>query len=128
MIAKNNFLIKKWFSNENEALVAFYQKKLTIHTPILVRYSVLNFKIKNENGKLKFFDTLTNLSSNEKEIKIYKIIEINKKINNFYLLTNIGIIIAHSFGNNNYEITNLFLETTPGRLLFSLNFNSILKT
>jgi DNA-directed RNA polymerase beta' subunit len=128
MISKQNFLIKKWFSNENEALVAFYQKKLTIHTSILVRYSLLNFKVKNENGKLKFFDTLTNLNINEKEIIIFKILQVNKKINSFYLITNMGIFIANSIGNNSYQINNLFLETTPGRLLFSLNFKSIIKT
>ena len=128
MISKQNFLIKKWFSNENEALVAFYQKKLTIHTSILVRYSLSNFKVRNENGKLKFFDTLTNLNINEKEIITFKILQVNKKINSFYLLTNMGIFIANSTENNMYEISNLFLETTPGRLLFSLNFTSIIKT
>jgi DNA-directed RNA polymerase beta' subunit len=128
MISKQNFLIKKWFSNENEALVAFYQKKLTIHTSILVRYSLSNFKVRNENGKLKFFDTLTNLNINEKEIIIFKILQVNKKINSFYLITNMGIFTANSTGNNMYEISNLFLETTPGRLLFSLNFTSIIKT
>lgn len=127
MIYKHNFLIKKWFSNENEALVAFYQKKITIHTPILVRYFISNFKVKMDNGKLKFFDTLTNLNLNQKEITIYKILQVNKKINNFYLITNMGIFVANFISNNTYEINNLFLETTPGRLLFSLNFNSIIK-
>ena len=94
MIAKNNFIVKKWFKNENEALSAFYQKKLTIHTPILVRYSLTKFKIKNDNGKLKFLDTMTNLTSNQKEIIIYKIFKKNKKFKKFYLLTNIGILIA----------------------------------
>ena len=73
MIAKNNFLVKKWFSNESQALSAFYQKKITIHTPILVRYSVSKFRIRNENGKLKFFDSLTSFASNTKEIILYKI-------------------------------------------------------
>ena len=127
MIAKNNFIVKKWFKNENEALSAFYQKKLTIHTPILVRYSLTKFKIKNDNGKLKFLDTMTNLTSNQKEIIIYKIFQTNKKFKKFYLLTNIGILIAQLLENNNYEVTDLFLETTPGRLIFSLNFNNALK-
>lgn len=127
MIAKNNFIVKKWFKNENEALSAFYQKKLTIHTPILVRYSLTKFKIKNDNGKLKFLDTMTNLTSNQKEIIIHKIFQTNKKFKKFYLLTNIGILIAQLLENNNYEVTDLFLETTPGRLIFSLNFNNALK-
>ena len=124
MIAKNNFIVKKWFSNENQALSAFYQKKLTLHTPILVRYSLSKFKIKNENGKLKFFDNLTNLTNSNKDIFIYKIFQIERKFKKFYLLTNIGILIAQLLNDNNYEITDLFLETTPGRLIFSLNFNN----
>ena len=127
MIAKNNFIVKKWFSNENEALSAFYQKKLTLHTPILVRYALSKFKIKNENGKLQFFDTLTNLTSNNKEIILYKIFQIHKKVKKYYMLTNIGILIAHLINDNNYEITDLFLETTPGRLIFSFNFTNALK-
>ena len=100
---------------------------MTIHTPILVRYSLTKFKIKNDNGKLKFLDTMTNLTSNQKEIIIYKIFQTNKKFKKFYLLTNIGILIAQLLENNNYEVTDLFLETTPGRLIFSLNFNNALK-
>jgi DNA-directed RNA polymerase subunit beta' len=127
MIAKNNFIVKKWFSNENQARSAFYQKKLTLHTPILVRYALSKFKIKNENGKLQFFDTLTNLTSNNKEIILYKIFQIHKKVKKYYMLTNIGILIAHLINDNNYEITDLFLETTPGRLIFSFNFTNALK-
>ena len=127
MIAKNNFIVKKWFSNENQALSAFYQKKLTLHTSILVRYTLSKFKIKNENGKLQFFDTLTNLTSNNKEIILYKIFQIHKKVKKYYMLTNIGILIAHLINDNNYEITDLFLETTPGRLIFSFNFTNALK-
>ena len=126
MIAKNNFLMKKWFANETQALTAFYQKKLTIHTPILVRYSLKKFKIEVKNGKLKFFDSITALNTNEKDILIYKIFEIEKKCNKFYLLTNIGILIAYGIQDNKYEIIDLFLETSPGRLIFSLNFNNAL--
>jgi len=43
------------------------------------------------------------------------------------MLTNIGILIAHLINDNNYEITDLFLETTPGRLIFSFNFTNALK-
>ena len=127
MIAKNNFLVKKWFSNESQALSAFYQKKITLHTPILVRYSLSKFKIKNENGKLKFFDNLTNLTSNNKDVILYKSFPTQNNIKKYYLLTNIGIVIAHLLDNNNYEITDLFLETTAGRLIFSFNFTNALK-
>ena len=128
MIAKNNFLVKKWFSNESQALAAFYQKKITIHTPILVRYSVSKFRIRNENGKLKFFDSLTSFASNTKEVILYKIIQTqNNNVPKFYLLTNIGVLIAHLIDVQNYEVTDLFLETTAGRLIFSFNFTNALK-
>ena len=46
--------------------------------------------------------------------------------NKYYLITNIGILIARHVCMNNYKLTDLFLETTPGRLIFSINFkNSI---
>jgi hypothetical protein len=35
-----------------------------------------------------------------------------------YIFTNVGIIIAKKFSNSTYEILNLLLETTPGRILF----------
>jgi hypothetical protein len=52
--------------------ISFYQKKITIH-PILVRYSLSNFKIKTENGKMKLMDLKSNLNINEREIFIHKI-------------------------------------------------------
>ena len=67
------------------------------------------------------------IKRNEKEILVYKIFQVQKKYIKYYLLTNIGILIAKSLGENNFEIIDLFLETTPGRLIFSLNFNNILK-
>ena len=128
MINKNQFLVKTWFSNPNQALGAFHQKKITMHTPILVRYPISDFKITNEKGKLKFFDTLTNLSVNEKEIIIQKVFPLKHSLNKYYLITNIGILIAQSVDERNYSITDLFLETTPGRLIFSINFlNSLTK-
>jgi DNA-directed RNA polymerase subunit beta' len=128
MITGNRFITKTWFSNPNQALSAFYQKKITIHTPILVRYNISLFKIVNEKGKLKFFDTVTNLSINEKEIHIQKIFPVSNSFSKYYLITNLGIFIARIINENNYEITDLFLETTPGRLIFSMNFiNSINK-
>jgi DNA-directed RNA polymerase subunit beta' len=127
MISKNSSILKKWFSTELEALSSFYQKKINIHTPILVRYKLKDFKIKIENGKIKFYDTLTKLSCNEKEVYIYQMFRINQKLKKFYLITNMGIIIAYNLIENNYKVTELFLETTPGRLIFSINFKNSLK-
>ena len=124
MIIKNNFVTKNWFANEKQALTAFYQKKLTIHTPILVRYPSSNFKINVEGNKLKFIDTLTNLDINEKEIYVHKIFQIDSTAKKFYLISTIGILIAHYMNENTYEITDIFIETTPGRLIFSTNFKN----
>ena len=127
MITKNNYLLKKWFSNEKEALTAFYQKKLTIHSPILVRYSFTNFQIELENGKLRFLDTITNLSLNEKEIFVSQVFHVGYPASKYYLITNIGILIATSRHQNRYEFSDLFLETSPGRLIFSLNFKNAIE-
>jgi DNA-directed RNA polymerase subunit beta' len=127
MIKNNKSILKKWFANEKEALLAFYQKKLTIHTSILVRYSLSNFKIETENGKIKFVDTNSHLEVNEREIFIHKIFESGKDSGKFYLVTSIGILIAHYLNQNSYQLTDLFLETTAGRLIFSINFKNSIK-
>jgi hypothetical protein len=107
-------------------LSAFYQKKLTIHTPVLVRYSLTNFKVQTENGKLIFMDEITHFSSNDREILVKKVFNVGGQAEKYYLITTIGIFISRYVNENYYELTDLFLETTPGRLIFSNNFkNSI---
>jgi DNA-directed RNA polymerase subunit beta' len=128
MITNNYYSVKKWFSNEKEALAAFYQKKVSIHTPILVRYSLGSFKIKTEHGKIKFIDNITHLNTNEREISILKIFRIGKNSEKYYLITTVGIFISRYFNENFYELTDLFLETTPGRLIFSNNFKNSIKS
>jgi hypothetical protein len=107
--------------------MAFYQKQLTIHTPILVRYSIANFEINIVDEKLKFVDTVTFLSNNEREIFVYKVFEIDISLQKYYLITNIGVLIARYVNENKYELTDLFLETTAGRLIFSQNFKNSIK-
>jgi predicted RNA-binding protein associated with RNAse of E/G family len=126
MVTNNSYHVKKWFSNEKEVLSAFYQKKVTIHTPVLVRYSLTSFKVQTENGKLVFMDDVTNFASNNREIAVKKVFNTGGKFEKYYLITTIGIFISRYVNENYYEITDLFLETTPGRLIFSNNFkNSI---
>jgi DNA-directed RNA polymerase subunit beta' len=126
MVTNNSYHVKKWFSNEKEVLSAFYQKKVTIHTPVLVRYSLTSFKVQTENGKLIFMDEVTNFASNNREIAVKKVFNTGGKFEKYYLITTIGIFISRYVNENYYEITDLFLETTPGRLIFSNNFkNSI---
>jgi DNA-directed RNA polymerase subunit beta' len=102
MIKKYKDNVKKWFGNEDEALMAFYQKQLTIHTPILVRYSIANFEINIVDEKLKFVDTVTFLSNNEREIFVYKVFEIDISLQKYYLITNIGVLIARYVNENKY--------------------------
>jgi DNA-directed RNA polymerase subunit beta' len=122
MINQNKTFIKRWFSNETQVLVEFFKKKLTIHTPILVRYSTnkINFLIKNN---LLIFEKEFN---NFKEIIIYSTF---KKTNSleYYFITSIGIIMADTYKKNIYKLNFLFLETTPGRLLFNINYKNALK-
>ena len=126
MIKKKRSILQKWFANEKEALLAFYQKKVTLHTSILVRYAMNSFKIQIKDKTIKFLDTTSFLDVNDRELTIYKIFQLKTNVNKYYLITNIGILIARHVCMNNYKLTDLFLETTPGRLIFSINFkNSI---
>ena len=129
MITRNGSILHKWFPNEFEALSAFYQKKLALHTPILVRYNVFNFHIEIKNSKLISLNK--EIFLNGMPIVLHKIFQQNKKTAKYYLITNIGILIAKSsklLDEQVYEITDLFLETTPGRLIFSVNYKNLLKT
>ena len=126
MIKGNKFIMKKWFSNEDQALIAFYQKKITIHTPILVHYKTCSLNIKIENQQLKFIDK--NYFCPQKEILIHKVFSINTKTDaKYYLITTIGILIVHRINSQKYTITDIFLETTAGRIIFSKNFTNLVK-
>jgi DNA-directed RNA polymerase beta' subunit len=129
MIAKNKYILQKWFSNEKDALSAFYQKKITIHTNILVRYHIKNFVFQIENEKLFFKDSINFLNTAEKEILIKKIFQGKKNSQKYYFITTIGIFIGEliSFEKKNYILRDFFLETTPGRLIFSINFKNAIK-
>ena len=122
MISKKKSLLQKWFANERSALLAYYQKQITLHTPILVRYSLNDFRIEVINKKLRFIDTISYLNVSERDVVVHRIFQFGNSIQKYYLLTNIGIVIARYISKNEYVLTDLFLETTPGRLIFSLNF------
>jgi DNA-directed RNA polymerase subunit beta' len=124
MITKNKQNFQKWFGNEQDALRAFYQKKINIHTPILVRYKIFNLDFEIENKKLTFIDSEKTILFKQKEVNILKVFKINPIIEKFYLITDIGILIAYSTGEQvkKYSLTDLFMETSPGRLIFSNNF------
>jgi DNA-directed RNA polymerase subunit beta' len=126
MINEVDSNLKKWFANEMIALNAFYNKKLTLHTPILVRYTTSNFKIELINNRIKICGPPPDILNSNKEILIYKIFQGNDDSTKFYLISTIGILVAYYIDDTNYDITHVFLETTPGRLIFSNNLkNSI---
>ena len=50
-----------------------------------------------------------------------------KESDKYYLLTNLGIIIAYQLNDKLYQLNDLFLETTPGRLIFNKNFKNSIK-
>jgi DNA-directed RNA polymerase subunit beta' len=135
LILKNYGNFKhKWFASEKEAIVGFSQKKITLQTPILVSYNVTKINIESDNNKLNFIDNEHSLSVTKKEIiflKIFRSFFNNRKDNpkilkelKYYLITNIGVLVIKEDGKGNLFITNLFLETTVGRLIFSMNFKN----
>jgi DNA-directed RNA polymerase subunit beta' len=130
--------LKKWFGNEDQALCAYYQKHIQLQSPILVRYKMTDFQVEVKNKQLKLLPTKNFLPFMEKEIRILKIFENNqiskawdpqetKNFGKVYFLTNLGIFIGESIQPEKYSIHEFFLETTPGRLIFSINFKNCLK-
>jgi DNA-directed RNA polymerase subunit beta' len=209
MIHQNKSPIQKWFSNSNQVLCAFYQKKITLHSPIFIRYSNFQFEISIQQGKLQFLETTKkrenlNMAENrtlvfskqnpyienlflkannrsekntckdyqkefvgtvrdemveslknqhqtlnrkqalhkislnsltdstvengflfKRSFEIWKKIETNQ--NKIYFFTSFGVLIGYKITVQNtesYYITDVFLETTPGRLIFSLNYKN----
>lgn len=123
MIKNNKNVLKQWFPTESKALSAFYQKRISIHTPVLVNYSIKNFLIKINENQIEFFNEHILLKN--KTITIYKRFEVKKVIKTYYFLTNLGILLAKHVKNDIFEITDFFLETTPGRLIFSMNLKQL---
>lgn len=117
MINKKYFVSKKWFSSEHDAISNYIVKKLNLHDSILIRYSLMDTFFKISFNKLKNLNSKEVLTTLD-NIEIYKIFKSRK---NHYLITNIGILVARKKQNFYYNITELFLETTPGRIIFNLN-------
>ena len=61
----------------------------------------------------------------KRSFEIWKKIETNQ--NKIYFFTSFGVLIGYKITVQNtesYYITDVFLETTPGRLIFSLNYKN----
>jgi DNA-directed RNA polymerase subunit beta' len=114
--------MRNWFSNEIDALGAFYQKKLDLHTPILVRYAFIENNAYIHNNELIF--SKENSRTFNKKVYVYKIY---RAINNKrYLITNIGIFIDNLKKEYHYNFSHMFFETTPGRIIFSTNLKNLI--
>jgi DNA-directed RNA polymerase subunit beta' len=124
MISNHPNLFKRCFSNESEVLRAFYQKKIDLHTPIFLKYSVSEFKLKIEKNEL-FLKLKDNYHLNYQKVIIYK--KFQNKEKNYYFITNLGIFIAKNFLNQFVELTTLLFETTTGRLIFNKNVKEALQ-
>ena len=86
------------------------------------------FSFEMANEKLIFNDTIHFLNTNENQIVVKKTFQAKKNNQKYYFITNIGIFIGEliSFERKTYILRDFFLETTPGRLIFSINVkNSI---
>ena len=139
MIHQNRYPVQKWFGNPNEAFNAYYQKKVSLHTPILVRYSHFDFQIQLESQenqeknvlqgksfqKLIFLDTKHPWDAFQQTVSILK--TVFTSTSKTYFFTSLGIFIGYREKEDCYRMTDLFLETTPGRLLFSINFQNSLQ-
>ena len=127
MISKEKPNLKKWFGNQQKAIDAFYQKKIDLHTPILVRYSHVFFELKLEMNKLSLHNVQNGLEFTDCEILIKKTYCLNSQLKTYAFITNIGIFLVYQNSFNSYQIQEFFLETSPGRLLFGLNFQKIIQ-
>ena len=121
MINKTNYFNKKYFNNENSVLNSFYKKNISIHTPVLVHYHISNLKFYFDKKNICFFNK--NNIFKKTKIQLIKKYLISEKLKKYYLITTIGIMIVYE-KNNLLELKNLFLETTPGRLIFSKNLKN----
>lgn len=129
MVSKKDVFANHWFSSEKDAIACFYQKKIDLHTPILIRYSINNFQFEIDHGELKFMSRKSSrqlFSSEFYKIKIHK--SYARKHDELYILTNMGVLIAKKNSKHQFELSSFFLETTPGRLLFTLNVDSVFES
>lgn len=127
MIKQSKFFINYIFYNNEYMLITLFLKKINLHTPILIMSLSNNFNIFYNNNKFQIKCINNNFFIDNKNINILKILKNNLFNNIYYFLTNIGIFIIKFIDKNNYFILYTFLETTPGRILFLLNINQIIK-
>lgn len=122
MFKKNNFVSLNSFANEEKVLYAYFKKIINLHSRVLIRYSISKILLNICLNNLKILDNYNQLT----EIQLIKFYKIFKSEANYYIITNFGILIARKKKNLYYLITDLFLETTAGRILFAQNLKHLL--
>jgi DNA-directed RNA polymerase subunit beta' len=126
MIKRNSFFLKKIFSNEKEVLLAASLKKIELHQSILIRYPASNYSLKTEKGKIFLMDKKGPLSIQKRQIVVQKMFPLLEK--QYFILSNLGIFIFQENSERKLSLLNLFLETSPGRLIFANNLQKVFKT
>jgi DNA-directed RNA polymerase subunit beta' len=124
MMKKNTEIHSSYFPNEEMALLALEQKKVSIHTKILVRYKPSDFVIDELETTFSFCKKKQGIILGKKKITIFKIVPTKTS---YLLLTNIGVFVANYLVDEKYQITSFFFETTPGRIIFHQNFENSLE-
>lgn len=122
MLKNNNFISLNSFASEEKALEAYIKKLINLHSRILIRYSISKILFKVSSNNLSLLDNDNELTDMQ-SIKFYKIFKSNI---NYYIITNFGILIARKRKELYYLITDFFLETTVGRIIFSQNLKYLL--
>lgn len=121
--SKQNIKALKWFSTSEEAIQNFLQKKISLHTPILVKNK--KKKIRFSFSKNAFYFINTVFPDKKIKIEILKFSKSKNFLKKIYLFTNIGIISCNHDYKNFYTLNNLFCQTTIGRIFFEKNFEKI---
>lgn len=125
LMLKDKTRIKpRCFFNVQDVLTALHLKKVEIHTLILMHYSSCNFQVQMKGNKLLFADKFSAIS--KKDLIIHKIFAADDEKEKYYIISNIGILIAYH-KNDRYFITEIMLETTPGRIVFSHHWKNALE-
>jgi hypothetical protein len=125
MFNKSKFIAKKYFNSEYDALNCFYKKNITIHTPILINYKNLKLKFRVKNNDI--YSLNINNKTKKTNIKVLKRYLLSNSLKKYCFITSNGILIAYK-NENEFTLNNLFLETTPGRLIFSNILKNKIKT
>lgn len=118
LTTKEERYFPKYFGNSSEVILALLNKKINLQNRILVRYPIKDFNFTQKENKLIFSADFFPLF--EKTVSFLEIIKGQKENFSSYFLTDIGIFIGKKLTENNYLLTDLFLDTTPGRIIFGM--------